>query len=107
MLAATGQPSGLLQSFQTPVLCPVQVAFLAEHTGCDAARMHAPTALHGSEVELLAELDEELRGSCDASLRFDFACGTLLVRLLPDIPGCMPPTPAATEGPSHGRFRHP
>lgn len=61
-------------------MLPVQAAFLAEHTGCDAACMHAPVALHGSEEELLGELDEELLGSCDATLRFDFACDTLLVR---------------------------
>lgn len=52
-----------------------QVTFMAEHTGCDGARLRAPLALHGSEASLLQ--GQEPRG-----LRFDFACETILVSVV-------------------------
>jgi hypothetical protein len=54
-----------------------QISFLAEHTGCDGARLRAPPALHGSEEGFL--LDEEGDLCTAAALRFDFACDTILV----------------------------
>ena len=55
---------------------PAQVSFLAEKTGCDAARLRAPFAVHGTERSLL---QDEALGS-DAGMHLDFACSTILVR---------------------------
>ena len=54
-----------------------QVSFLAEKTGGDAAKLNAPVGVHGSEASVA---EEETLASCDAGLRFNFLCETILVR---------------------------
>ena len=53
----------------------MQVSFLVEKTGCDAAMLSAPLQLHGSEAGLLGESTLQ----SDPSIHLSFACEELLV----------------------------
>ena len=56
----------------------LQVSFLAEQTGCDAARLSAPVAWQGSEEELAVSLFKGL--NLNTSVVFTFRCRSILVR---------------------------
>ncbi|KAK9812742.1 hypothetical protein WJX72_002899 [[Myrmecia] bisecta] len=51
-----------------------EVRLLAERTGGDAAKLHAPVEPHGVEEELLQECSE----GCDAAACLDFTCDTIM-----------------------------
>ena len=52
-----------------------EVRLLAERTGGDAARLHAPVEPHGLEEDLLHDCSSD----CDAAACLDFACDLILV----------------------------